>query len=82
MSIPSHDQLTAPFSQAVTEHACPYGERVLKFESTIGLGAAALMLPQLAEDLARIHADGTCPPTHINSSPTTEWSDLVRATRR
>ena len=82
MSTPSLDQLTAPFHQAVEDHSCPYAERVLFFEHTANLGTVAFLLSEFERDLARIHADGTCPPTHIDNSPTTEWSDLVRATRR
>lgn len=80
----SPNLLTAPFREVVEEHACPYGERIIRSDKLRSLGARGLNtleLSLLTDELARLHADDTCPPTHVGNSPTKEWSDWVRATK-
>lgn len=81
MPIPSREQLTYKLSLAVEDHACPYAERVLETSRMRNMGLTAQLLTRLMDDVERIHKDGICPPTHVGTSPTTEWSDLVHETR-
>jgi hypothetical protein len=81
MSISSHDQFITRLGKAAEGHECPYVERVLRFDQARHLGAAICTLSAFARDLEQLHLDGTCPPTHVDASPTTPWSDLIRATK-
>jgi len=85
MSQPSHNLLAKSFSDAVENHACPYAERVLRLDQRRNLGQyglSAYELFGLEDQLNILHADGSCPPTHEDTSPTKAWSDWVRSTKR
>lgn len=81
MPLPSPDVLSNPLAAAVDEHECPYAQRVLDSSARRSYGIAAYQLASLADQVVALHQDGSCPPTHIDGSPTKAWSDLVRDTR-
>jgi hypothetical protein len=81
MPLPSHDVLVKPLVKAVAEHECLYAQRVLDVDTRRSYGIAAYQLVSFADQVIALHQDGSCPPTHIDGSPTKAWSDLVRDTR-
>lgn len=85
MSQPSHNLLAKSFVEAVDDHECPYAERVLRIDQRRNLGQRGLNafeLLGLEDQLNTLHADGSCPPTHEDTSPTKVWSDWVRSTKQ
>lgn len=81
MSVASREALLVPFQTAVEEHDCPYAERIIKLSRLQNIGGTAFGLSSLLEEMTELHADSACPPTHIDQSPTKEWSDWVRGTK-
>lgn len=66
-----------------TDHLCRYAEQVLghtTLEGSLKLRPEALHY--MASRLAILHSDGTCPPTHIDNSPTAAWEEIVQGLRR
>jgi hypothetical protein len=59
----------------IGDHECDYANAVTRRV----MGGRAIQpyeLSSLNRQVAEIHADGTCPPTHIDGGPTTAWADL------
>jgi len=81
MALASHNRLATSLTEAVDEHECPYAKRVLTLDEQRSYGLTAYNLLSLVDDITALHAYGSCPPTHIDGSPTKAWSDLVRNTR-
>ena len=81
MPLPPHEIMIAPLMELRDDHDCPYAERVLTVDALREYGMTAHHLLALMEEVSKLHDEGVCPPTHIQKSPTKEWSDLVRATR-
>lgn len=76
MPTPVIDKLDARIEVVAETHSCPYAQR---------LGAGGLTLAEFTEligQLEDMHADGECPPTHSNNSPTETWADWVELTKR
>jgi len=81
MPLASYNRLATPLTEAINEHECPYAKRVLDLDGQRSYGLAAYRLLSLVDEVVALHQDGSCPPTHIDGSPTKAWSDLVRDTR-
>lgn len=82
MPIATHESLITTFTDVSAAHECSYAERVVAIDTQLGLGLASSKLLALSDMLADLHAGGQCPPVAVDNSPTKEWSDWVRATRR
>lgn len=81
MPLPSRDLLVKPLVEAVDDHECAYAQRVLDVNARRSYGIAAYQLISFVDQVLVLHQDSSCPPTHIDGSPTKAWSDLVRDTR-
>ena len=85
MATTSRLELISTAQTFTEEHDCPYAEQVLR---TDGLrrqfgsrGMSMLTLDHLVAELPSLHADGSCPPTHVDNYPTTQWAEWVKDVR-
>lgn len=74
MSTQTRESILAQIQEVGVGHECPYVNRI--YRTSVSLGTTT-HLATLVESLRDIHRQGTCPPTHIDNSPTREWSDWV-----
>lgn len=67
----------------VEEHNCSYADRLIRQETSQSMGSygiANAVLTGHVQELVKLHSDDTCPPTHVDKSPTREWADWVQDT--
>lgn len=66
------------------EHTCPYEVSLTEYQVRHFGGASlnSARLDSLGRQIAAMHADGQCPPTHVNEGPakgpTRVWADWVQ----
>ena len=85
MATTSRSELISTAQTFTTEHDCPYAEQIIRTDEqrrAFGShGMSLLTLEHLVAELGTLHADDTCPPTHVDNYPTTEWAEWVKDVR-
>lgn len=79
----SRTELITTTQDFVDDHDCSYAERLLRVETSQRTGSYGIALAVLSghvTELVKLHNDNSCPPTHINNGPTSEWADWVQDT--
>lgn len=79
MTIATHEGLITTAETFVQDHDCTYANYLMTVDRRMGsTGIRTVFLQGHGEELERIHADNTCPPTHVDTSPTLAWSDWTK----
>jgi len=82
MPVPSRVDLLETATTFAEGHDCPYAESLIRADDLRRqFGSYGINLSQLSHlvgELGDLHADDTCPPTHVGTGPTREWAEWVK----
>lgn len=84
MPIQTREMSLETVQNYTTDHDCPYAERLVGAMDPNKVGSRVIETYRLSyflEELASLHSQRDCPPTHFGpTSPTREWADWVHDT--
>ena len=84
MTVASQQELTSMASDYVNDHGCPYAEQLLTVDIQKQMGSYGINLATLSRliaELGKLYTTDTCPPTHIDTGPTSKWAGWVKDIR-